>query len=601
MMSGSNLGPSLIKGCLLLLLMLSAHALAKYSGGNGTRENPYRIASLVDLVQMGETTSDYNKHFLLTSDIDLATRPFAQAVIAPDRDNAEDSFQGRPFTGHLNGQGHTIRNLSIQGKDYLGLFGNLGSGAEVTNLGLISVSVAGDRCVGALSGFSYLGRLVSSYSTGMIRAGSNGGGLVGWNVHGTISRSFSMCAVRSVSCTGGLVGANGGHVLGSYSGGRVNGSDGVGGLIGDNQSGHIHACFSMSSVHGETRTGGLIGMDTNGRILDSYWDIRTSGLAKSAGGLVLNMAAMHDPNTYLDAGCRILGQGTTRLCDLWLSLDRDDTVWGADPGLPMAAPAGKMAFVTSTSPVDTDTLGTLWSSPETGTCLHSSLNLLEMALCVTVTPGIGSALCILEACDESLGAGGGESVVSYLYTAAVTETDTFNSEGRVPMHVSQAASHRSDTNPANRRTRIDKGLHMDTHPTMAQVDSAWSSYCMSAAGDNRMQGGRSWPQIAGGPLSQTDTPYGVVFLDNLTGLSRFPTVSIHSWDAPGSILGDAMGADGLVHMGLSELKNDRGMDWDFLDTFNNDTHSGVWMGKVETLFPKPYTRILPRNYTIAQP
>jgi hypothetical protein len=600
MMSGSSLGPSLIKGCLLLLI-LSAHALAKYSGGNGTREDPYRIASLTDLVQMGETQSDYNKHFLLTGDIDLASRPFTQAVIAPDRDHAKHSFQGRSFTGHLNGQGHTIRHLSIQGKDYLGLFGNLGSGAEVTNLGLVSVSVAGDRCVGALTGFSYLGRIASSYSTGMIRAGSHGGGLVGWNLHGTISRSFSICSVRGVSCIGGLVGANGGHVLNSYSGARIIGSDRVGGLIGANQSGHIGACFSMGSVRGETRSGGLIGMDTNGRILDSYWDIHASGLTVSAGGLVLDIAAAHDPNTYLDAGWRILAQGTTRLCDLWLSLDRDDTAWVADPGSTLAAPAGNVISANSMSPVDTGSLGTLWSSPATVTCLHSSLNLLEIALGVTLTSGIGSAPCILEACDESLGEGVSESVVSYLATAAVTGAATSNPDVRVPVHDSPAGMRRGDAKSASRRIGIDKGPYRDNHPTMAQVRSAWSSYCMSSIGDNRTQGGRRWSQIAGGSLNQTDTPYGVGFLDNLTGLSRFPSVSTHSWDTPGSILGEDMGAGGPVYMELSSIKNDPGLDWEFLDTFHYDTYRGVWMGEVETLFPKPYTRILPLHTTIAQP
>jgi hypothetical protein len=51
------------------LLVLPAHA--KYSGGSGTAQDPYQIATAADLIALGETPGDYDKHFLLTADIDL--------------------------------------------------------------------------------------------------------------------------------------------------------------------------------------------------------------------------------------------------------------------------------------------------------------------------------------------------------------------------------------------------------------------------------------------------------------------------------------------------------------------------------------------------
>jgi len=51
------------------LLVLPAHA--KYSGGTGEPNDPYQIATAADLIALGETPADYDKHFILTADIDL--------------------------------------------------------------------------------------------------------------------------------------------------------------------------------------------------------------------------------------------------------------------------------------------------------------------------------------------------------------------------------------------------------------------------------------------------------------------------------------------------------------------------------------------------
>ena len=66
---------------------------AQYSGGSGTAENPYQIATAQDLILLSETPDDYDEHFILTADIDLdPNRPsgkvFYKAVIAPDTDDA---------------------------------------------------------------------------------------------------------------------------------------------------------------------------------------------------------------------------------------------------------------------------------------------------------------------------------------------------------------------------------------------------------------------------------------------------------------------------------------------------------------------------------
>ncbi|HNS19736.1 MAG TPA: hypothetical protein PKH24_04515 [Sedimentisphaerales bacterium] len=128
--------PYLIAVCLIALT-----ANAKYSGGTGEPNDPYQIATAADLIALGETPEDYDKHFLLTADIDLdpnlpGHKVFDKAVIAPDIDPVTSGFQGTAFTGVFDGNGHTILCLTITGKDYLGLFGQLGSAGSVSNLGL---------------------------------------------------------------------------------------------------------------------------------------------------------------------------------------------------------------------------------------------------------------------------------------------------------------------------------------------------------------------------------------------------------------------------------------------------------------------------------
>jgi len=48
------------------------NCLAKYSGGNGSESNPYRISNAYDMNDIGLHDEDWASHFVLTNDIDLA-------------------------------------------------------------------------------------------------------------------------------------------------------------------------------------------------------------------------------------------------------------------------------------------------------------------------------------------------------------------------------------------------------------------------------------------------------------------------------------------------------------------------------------------------
>ncbi len=145
---------------LITIFSLSFPVYAQYSGGTGEPNDPYQIATADNLMLLGETPEDYNKHFIPIADIDLdpnlpGRKVFDKAVIAPDMDIDTGDYQGTPFTGVFDGNDLTISHLTIAGDRYLGLFGKLDSGAIISNLGLEAVDIHGDGCIGGLVGHNY--------------------------------------------------------------------------------------------------------------------------------------------------------------------------------------------------------------------------------------------------------------------------------------------------------------------------------------------------------------------------------------------------------------------------------------------------------------
>jgi hypothetical protein len=286
---------------LMMVCLLTLPAPAQYSGGSGTAEDPYQIATAADLIALGATPDDYDKHFILTADIDLdpnlpGRKVFDDAVIAPS---------WAAFDGAFDGNGHTISNLTIRGGNYLGLFGDLDQGARVSNLGLEAVDINGHNSVGGLAGRvgdwdRTGGVVVNCYSTGTVSGGAPVGGLAGSNYGGIITASYSTCTVSGGGPVGGLVGSNRyGSITASYSSGSVAGDGNrVGGLVGSNREGSITASYSSGSVNingGGRRVSGLVG-DNDGIVHSSVWDVETSGLSVSDGGVGLTTAEMMDPH-----------------------------------------------------------------------------------------------------------------------------------------------------------------------------------------------------------------------------------------------------------------------------------------------------------------
>jgi len=302
-----------------------------FAGGTGEPNDPYQIATAGQLISIGSDANLLSKHFVLVADIDLdpnlpGNPVFDKAAIAPASSGREGTH-GSPFTGVLDGNGRTISHLKIAGREYIGLFGQLASGAEVRDLGVVDIHITGSGAyVGGLAGYSE-GAVTRCFSTGSVGGtgskfggtGSNVGGLVGRNHNGRLTQCYSTCAVSLTwrAGVGGLVGYNnsGGYVLDCYSTGAVTGGDCVGGLVGQNY-GRVTQCYSIGEVLGSSTVGGLVGSNS-GTTSGCFWDTQTSGLSTSAGGTGLTTAQMQDARTYLAAGWDFVDEVENGTHQIW--------------------------------------------------------------------------------------------------------------------------------------------------------------------------------------------------------------------------------------------------------------------------------------------
>jgi len=260
-----------------------------YSGGSGTESDPYQIANKQDLLVLGVSTHHYDKHFVMTADIDLSGEVFTKAVIAADTDASRDYFQGTPFSGVFDGNGYVVQNLIINETDvdcdYAGLFGCIsGENAFVLGVGVedvdIFVSDLSTRIGGVCGVLGYGATVSNCHATGSIRGGVSVGGGCGYNNSGLIKKSYAAGSVQGRSSIGGLCGVNDqGLIQDSYATGAVFGitrtlCSKIGGLCGENYQGTIDRCHATGSVstdmYSAFHLGGLCGHNDMGIITECY-------------------------------------------------------------------------------------------------------------------------------------------------------------------------------------------------------------------------------------------------------------------------------------------------------------------------------------------
>jgi len=219
----------------------------------------------------------------------------------------------------FNGLGHVIRNMTLVSTSFLvdggdtlgpsygdGLFGAIGAGSTVSNLGIVTpVGGAGAVWGGAESvlGISDLGGgndigLMAGANAGILHnvwvndsgtslaqlwiggdAGNHTGGLVGYNT-GTITNAGVNLNLYAFGVNlGGLVGYNSGSISNAFSIGAMfnnpQNSEGEGGLVGYNNGAlsNVYSTMSVEAIYSSfcEYCGGLVGYaDTGSTITNAY-------------------------------------------------------------------------------------------------------------------------------------------------------------------------------------------------------------------------------------------------------------------------------------------------------------------------------------------
>lgn len=216
-----------------------------FDGGWGTADSAYGIANWGQLSNMRLLL---DKHYRLNDDLGGSTDGYAQHASATANGGAGFKPIGAdtstPFTGTLDGQGHTISDLVVKANGTgivdAGLFGVVSGNAKISDLGLVNATVSASggshSRAGALAGFAIGQTDIShSYASGGSVATRDAsvvnyvGGLIGFLNGPILTDSYACNEISTLSSgssaysyAGGLAGYGiSSYIKRSYATGMV--------------------------------------------------------------------------------------------------------------------------------------------------------------------------------------------------------------------------------------------------------------------------------------------------------------------------------------------------------------------------------------------
>lgn len=330
-----------------MLLFVTAIAMPKMAwaeitptkpSGDGTSAKPYQIGTAEELYWFaalvngdtsveGVAAADKAACAELTTNITVNSGVLKSDGSLADEANSFTAWtpisadDENPYTGTFNGNGYTISGLYFNDTNemFIGLFGYVGSGSKICNVGIVDSYFNGDRGIGGVCGYcissgeitncyntgTVIGRTeniggVCGYSSGTITdcyntgnvsgTGSNIGGVCGNNSTksnmGTITRSYNSGKVSGGYYVGGICGKNGfgtryAQTINCYNTGEVTGTDDfVGGICGYN-SYYIEKCYNSAAVSGGNYVGSVCGRNYSSSVITTCYYL--SGIA--VGGI----------------------------------------------------------------------------------------------------------------------------------------------------------------------------------------------------------------------------------------------------------------------------------------------------------------------------
>lgn len=286
-----------------------------FAGGDGTAENPYQIATAKQLVAV---RNDLAAHYVLNNDIDLSGysswNPIGDAVYS--------------FSGSFDGNGHVIRNMTIEvqtSDSYLGLFG-YASGAKLTNVVLEDATIRGTLStgnhqvallVGKTSKTTFKTTLSDCTVSGSIQLVANDtslaiGGIVGQTegavIENCVNRAEITLAEESTATylyCGGIAGSAWSDISACDNYGKITGvsnaSIWVGGIVGD--GGAVSHCrnYGKVSARSNLETYTVAGIAGRAAVYDSvnYGSVSGYSPVKHGG----NAAGIAGQDSYNISNC----------------------------------------------------------------------------------------------------------------------------------------------------------------------------------------------------------------------------------------------------------------------------------------------------------
>ena len=269
-------------GAVVLSTPSTRGIVATKPSGDGTEAKPYQISSAAELYWfaglVNGTLTDgtvQNKAAWaeLTTDITVNTD------VLDDDGNPNSGLEAwtpigsygdkgdEAYTGTFDGDRHTISGLYVNGGNQVGLFGYVGTGGKIQNVGVVDSYIhansdVGGSYVGGVCGYNHGGIIENCYNTGDVSGSDYVGGVCGYNNGGIIEKNcYNTGDVSGDNSVGGVCGYNffGGFITSCYNTGNVSGNNAAGGVCGWNSDGTIENCYNIGSVSGDENVGGVCG------------------------------------------------------------------------------------------------------------------------------------------------------------------------------------------------------------------------------------------------------------------------------------------------------------------------------------------------------
>ena len=278
--------PNWLVTMLLLVMAIlmpyeGAWAQTKPTRGDGSVDKPYEISSAAELAWFRDYVN-YESQYVsatLTEDIDLSEFCHAADAATNTEELSWDPIgNGKMYCGTFDGNGKTIRNLYINSTImYKGFFGYANSGS-IKNITFDNAKV----------------KNTNTYGTGI---------LAGAFEKCTIEniKILANCSVEGTENTGGIAGAGSGNISNCENRAMVNGTNRVGGIVGNSCDNTISSCANYGAVTGtEYAVGGMVGYFESGTMQNSanYGDISGADLV----GNLIGHALTFNLNNVLGVG-----------------------------------------------------------------------------------------------------------------------------------------------------------------------------------------------------------------------------------------------------------------------------------------------------------